>query len=171
MNWWYDRVMLRSALVLVLLVIFGSCSFSGTKGGKPGWKIYKDEQDRPVPQLPLRAGSVELRLTRVVLQREHTVLKTVNWSAWLRATVTSAEKLPAASLSKAFKLHGRSGRVYEANSNPYNANRAWIISGEPIYLPPNVPGELNIWASFESSSDKAPDEPAALEFNGMRLQL
>lgn len=163
--------MLRSALVLVLLVFFGSCSFSGTKGGKPGWKLYQEEKDRPVPQMPLRAGSVELRLTRVYLRREHTVFKTVGWSGWIRATVVSSAKLPSSSLNKMFKLHGQSGRVYEAYSNPYNANRAWIVSGEPTHLPPNVPGELNIWASFNSSSDKAPDELAALEFNGMRLQL
>ena len=163
--------MLRSALVLGMLVVIGACSFSGTKGGKPGWKIYQEETDRPVPQVPLRAGSIELRLTRVVLRREHTVLKTVNWGGWIRATVTSSDKLPAASLNGMFKLHGRSRKVYQAYSNPYNANHAWQSAGKPIYLPPNVPGELNIWASFDSSSDQVPDELAALELSGVRLQL
>lgn len=164
--------MLRPSLVLVVFLALGACTFTGPKGGNPGWKIYKKEHDRPVPTAPAHTGAIELRVTRVFLRREHTVLKTVNWSGWIRATIVSAEALPASELSKAFKLHGRSGKVYETHANPFNAGGAWRgKAGEPVHLPAMVAGELNIWASFDSTSDSAPDELSALEFRGVRLAL
>lgn len=162
-------------LLVTAVLAFGACTFSGPKGGNPGWKIYKEEQDRPVPPQSIRLGTLELRLTRVYLRREHTVLKTVNWSAWIRATVVSSEKLPVSSFDGAFKMIGRSGKVYDAHMMTTGPGRStWQHqehTGEPTHLPANVPGELEIWISFDSAASKPPDEPAALTVRGVQVSL
>jgi hypothetical protein len=162
-------------LVMTAVLALGACTFTGPKGGNPGWKIFKEEQDRPVPSQAVRLGAAELRLTRVFLRREYTVTKTVNWTAWIRATVVSAEKLPASSFDGVFKVIGRSGKTYDAHTQPTGPGRStWQHqehTGEPTHLPPNVPGELEIWISFESSDGKAPDELAALTFRDGRVAL
>ncbi len=167
--------MARALLLIAAVLALGACSFSGPKGGNPGWKIYKEEHDRAVPSESLRVGATELRLTRVYLRREHTVLKTVNWSAWIRATVVSSEKILASSFDKTFSVVGRSGKVYEARMMTTGPGRStWQHqehTGEPTYLPANVPGELEIWISFDSTAAKPPDELAALIVAGAKVSL
>ncbi len=163
--------MLRQSLVVIGLLVLGACSFTGTKGGTPRWKVYRDEHKRPVPTMSVRSGPVELRLTQVALVRSHTVLKTVGWGVSIRATIVSSETLPSAALSRSFKLFGRGGNAYDAHSSPHNANRAWQNVGNVLQLPAGVPGELHIVASLNGTGDSVPDELTALEFSGMRLQL
>lgn len=167
--------MVRWSLAVIAVLVAGACTFTGPKSGTPGWKIYKEQHDRPVPSAAIRVGSIELRLTRVFLRREHTVLKTVNWTAWLRATIVSSDELPASSFDDGFKMIGRSGKVYAAHTSTAGPGRAtWqhqAHTGEPTHLPANVPGELDIWISFDSTADHAPDEIAALVFRDVRLGL
>ena len=165
-------MMRRSLVVLTGVLLVGACTFTGTKGGTPGWKIYKEEHDRPVPPALLRAGDIDLQVKRVYLRREHTVLKTVNWTAWIRATVVSSRELPAASLDGTFKVLGRSGKVYDAHVTPTGPGRStWqyqVHTGAPTHLPANVMGDLDIWISFDGG---AHEELAALWFRDMQLGL
>jgi hypothetical protein len=165
----------RAWLLFAAVLAFGACTFGGTKGGNPKWKIYKEEHDRPVPSASIRLGSMELRVTRVYLRREHTVMKTVNWSAWIRATVLSSDKLLASSFDNMFKITGRSGKVYDARMMTTGPGRAtWQHqehTGEPTHLPPNVPGEIEIWISFDSADSKPPDEPATLSVRDVQVSL
>jgi hypothetical protein len=162
-------------LLIATFLALGACSFSGPKGGKPGWKLYQEEHDRAVPSESLRMGGTELRLTRVYLRREHTVMKTVNWTARIRATVVSSEKVLASSFEKMFTVIGRSGKVYEAHTMTTGPGRStWQHqqhTGEPTYLPANVPGELEIWISFDSTEAKPPDELAALIVADAKVSL
>ncbi len=167
--------MLRTLLVLASVFAIGACSFSGTKGGNPSFKIYKKEHDRPVPPNRARVGGVELRVTRVFLRREYTVMKTVNWTAWVRARIISSETLPRASLDGAFKLVGRSGKVYDTHFGTAGPGRAtWQHqehTGQPTHLPARVPGEIDIWISFDSRAGDPPDEVGMLTFRGAELRL
>ena len=167
--------MRRAFLVLVGVLALDACTFTGPKSGNPGWKIFKEEHDRPVPPDPVRVGSTELRVTRVYLRREYTAVKTVNWTAWIRATVTSSEPLPLASLDGRFKVTTRSGKVYDAHTSTAGPGRAtWQHqehTGQPTHLPANVPGEIDIWISFDSNSKAPPDELGALRFGDAQVSL
>ncbi|MGE0867904.1 MAG: hypothetical protein AB7P03_05055 [Kofleriaceae bacterium] len=167
--------MVRALLSVAAVLVVSACTFTGPKGGNPGWKIYKEFHDRPVPSQVLRVGAMELRLTRVYLRREHTVLKTVAWSAWIRASVVSTEKLVISALDGMFTMTGRSGKAYNTHVTTTGPGRkTWQHqehTGEPTHLPANVPGEIEIWISFDSSADKPPDEVATLTVAGVPVPL
>jgi hypothetical protein len=170
---YHEDVMRVSCGVLALLALAG-CTVSGSgKASKPGWKIYKTEHPQPVPSAPVRSGSIELRITRVYLEEQATVLERLYWKACIRATLVSAEALPAEDLSNSFAIIGKSGKVYPAHIQTHGPGRkTWQHqehTGKPTHLPANVAGELEFWAQV--GDDKTHDELAAFTFRGVRVAL
>jgi len=44
----------RMWVALGVVVLVGACSFTGPKGGNPGWKIFKEEHAQAGPTDPVR---------------------------------------------------------------------------------------------------------------------
>lgn len=150
------------------------CTTSGHgKSAKPTWKVFKTEHPQAAPSDPIRSGGVELRVSKVFLEDNHTVFVTSYWRAVIRGTIVSPEALPLSALSDAFTLIGTSGQVYPAqvrSVGPHGANWQWEQrTGKPTYLPANVPGELEIMARVGDNDGH--DELAAFTFRGAQVAL
>ena len=61
--------------------------------------MYKVEHAQPVASEPIRSGPIELRITQVFLEEHKTVLAVSHWTARLRVTIVSSERVPVESLS------------------------------------------------------------------------
>ncbi len=156
------------------LIALGGCSVKGEgKGSTPTWKVYRVEVPQPAPSAPLRSGSEELKITKVFLEENKTVLATSHWVARIRGTLVSPDKVPLSSLSDAFTITGKSGKSYRAHVSTVGpGRRTWQHqehTGQPTHLPANVPGELEIWCQV--GDDKTHDELEAFSFRELRVVL
>lgn len=157
-----------------LALALGACTMHGSgKASKPAWKIYKTEHPQAVPPHPIRSGSLELRITQVLLEEQATVVEKLYWKAILRGTIVSPEPLPLSDLSSAVTIVGKSGKVYKAYVSTIGpGRRTWQHqehTGKPTHLPANVPGELEFWVQI--GDDKTHDELAAFTFRDVRVAL
>ncbi len=167
----------RAALVIACLtgcLLPAGCRVTGSgKGSGVAWKTYKTEHPRPAPDASIQSGGVELRVRKVFLVEQSTVIETKGWVGRVRAEVRSPEPLLLSTLSEAFTLIGASGEVYDASVTAVGPARAtWQRqehTGQPTHLPANVPGEIEIWAHVGGESGH--DELAAFTFRGQRVEL
>lgn len=159
---------------VAVLLAAGGCTVVGEgKASKPAWKVYKEEFPLAVPPDPIRSGSIELRVRRVFLEENKTVLETLHWAARIRGTLVSSEPVPLSALSGSFKLIGRSGKVYDGHVSTVGpGRRTWQHqehTGRPTHLPANVPGEIEVSASIGDA--KSRDDLAAFTFRDIRVLL
>lgn len=160
--------------MVVAALTLGACTVHGSgKASKPAWKIYKTEHPQAVPPDPVRSGSTELRITKVVLEEQATVVERLYWKAIVRGTIVSREALPLDDLSSAFTIVGKSGKVYKAHVSTVGPGRStWQHqehTGKPTHLPANVPGELEFWVQIGDANTH--DELAAFTFRDVRVAL
>ncbi len=165
---------MRGAWLTIVLIAVGGCTVKGSgKASTPAWKMYKVEHPQTAPSEPIRSGSIEMRVTQVFLEEHKTVLAVSHWTARLRATLLSSERLPLDSLSGTFTIVGRSGKVYKAYVSTVGPGRStWQHqehTGQPTHLPPNVPGEIDVFTQV--GDDKSHDELAAFTFRSIRVPL
>jgi hypothetical protein len=165
---------MRSAWMTIALLAVGGCTMKGSgKSSTPALKMYQVEHPVAAPSEPLRSGSIELRITKVFLEENKTVLATSHWVARVRATLVSSELLLLKSLSGDFTVIGRSGKVYRAHVSTVGPGRStWQHqehTGQPTHLPANIPGEVAIFAQV--GDDKTHDELAAFTFRSVRVTL
>jgi len=165
--------MIRAILGVILLAAVG-CTVKGEgKAASPAWKTYQVEHPLTAPAEPLRNGSLEVRVSKVYLEENKTVLKTSHWVARVRGTLRSPERVTPESLSGLFTIVGKSGKIYPGYANPVpDARRTWQFqehTGQPTHLPANVPGEVAVFVQV--GDDQSVDEPAALTFGTVRVPL
>jgi hypothetical protein len=164
---------MRCAWLTVVLLALGGCTVKGSgKASTPAWKMYKVEHPQPAPSEPVRSGSLELRVTGVFLEEHKTVLAVSHWTARLRATIVSTEKLGPEMLSGAFTIIGRSGEVYPATVSTVGQRTTWQHkehTGQPTHLPANVPGEIDVFTQV--GDGKTHDELEAFTFRSIRVPL
>lgn len=164
----------RFAISSLALIALTGCTVKGEgKGSTPTWKVYKEEHPLKPPADSIRSETVELRISKVFLEENKTVLATSHWVARLHGTVVSSQSLPLSSLSSAFTLIGRSGKVYRAYVSTVGpGRRTWQHqehTGQPTHLPATVPGEVEIFSQI--GDDKTHDELDAFTFQDIRVPL
>ncbi|RPH43498.1 MAG: hypothetical protein EHM91_08705 [Planctomycetota bacterium] len=165
---------MRCAWMTVALLAVGGCTVKVSgKASTPAWKMYKVEHAQPVPSESIRSGPIELRINQVFLEEHKTVLAVSHWTARVRATIVSSERVPVESLSGAFTVTGRSGKVYPAHVSTVGPGRStWQHqehTGQPTHLPANVPGEIDVFTQV--GDDKSHDALAAFTFRSVRVTL
>lgn len=166
---------MRSGILLgCALVVLGGCTVKGHgKASTPAWKTYQIEHPQPAPSAPIRSGSEELRVKKVFLEENKTALAPSHWVARIRGSIVSPEPVPLSTLSNAFTIMGRSGKVYTAYVSTVGPGRStWQHqehTGKPTHLPANVAGELEIWTQV--GDNKSHDELEAFTFRGLRVAL
>ena len=163
-----------AAVTGALLLTGTGCTATGHgKASKPAWKVFETKHPLSAAPGSTRSGPVELRIDEATLVERSTVFESRGWELRLRASVLSAERLPLANLTQAFKVVGRSGTERGAQARPIGAGRAtWQHqqhTGEPTYLPPNVSGVIEVVATVGDADSL--DEPAALVFEDARIAL
>jgi len=159
--------------LLTVVVASSGCAWKGSgKGTTPTWKVYQVEQARPLPETPIRTGSIELRVNKAFLEENRTLFSTSHWVLRAYVSVTSSKKLLLEEISSDFSFLATSGQTYTAYVSARGPGRAtWqhqSHTGEPTYLPPNVTGELELMVQVGDSQTH--DDLAGLSFRGITLR-
>lgn len=162
------------ALRVCALVFVAACTVKGHgKSAMPAMKVYKTEHPYSFPPEPIQSGSIQVQVDRVFLEENKTVFSTQYWRARIYATVVSPDALPQTALDDSFTLIGKSGQVYRAHVSTRGGGRAtWQHqehTGQPPHLPPNVPGEIEVFA--DNGSGKTNDPLTAFTFKGVQVPL
>jgi hypothetical protein len=164
---------MRWAWMTVALLAVGGCTVKGSgKASTPAWKMYKDEHPQNVRQVSIRDGSIELKVAGALLEEHKTVLAVSHWTARVRLTIVGSESVPLESLSGAFTIIGRSGKVYRPSVLPIGQRTTWQRqehTGQPTHLPAGVSGEIDLFTQV--GDDKSHDELAAFTFRSLRVPL
>ena len=165
---------LATGILVGWALVVGGCTVKGSgKSSTPAWKMYQVEHPQPAPAAPVRSGSEELRVKKVFLEENKTAFAASHWVARIRGTIVSPAPLPVSSLTEAFTIIGKGGKVYPAYVSTVGPGRStWQHqehTGKPAHLPANVPGELEIWVQV--GDEKSHDELEAFTFRGVRVAL
>lgn len=166
--------MLLRSLRICALVVVAACTVNGQgKAGKPGFKIYKTEHPYSFPREPMQLGSIQVHVDKVFLEENKTVFSTQYWRARIYATVVSPDAVAQTAFDNSFTLIGKSGQVYPGHVSIRARGRTtWQYqqhTGQPTHLPPNVPGEIEIFA--DNGSGKTNDPLTAFTFRGVQYPL
>jgi len=168
-----DLMFLRS-LGVCALVFVAACTVNGHgKAAKPAMKIYKTEHPYSFPPEPIQSGSIQVHVNKVFLEENKTVFSTQYWRARIYATVVSPKAVPHTAFDNSFTVIGKSGQVYPGHVSIRGGGRAtWQHqehTGQPTHLPPNVPGEIEVFA--DNGSGKTNDPLTAFTFKGVQYRL